>query len=677
MSTLKLSFDSSLVIGDNISINIDIGGSTISLNEIFVTTRQGAGQINSPFAGVGGDLDPEGCATGYIEAWNLDYKNTGYQGNIIAFRFNNEVTLTLDNPAWFFLTPTGSAFNSNRVTHITNNADPQPAKSLEVSGYSQGSSVCDNIDVSFTATGGTGSYDVYVNNTLTLNGVTSPFTTELGRGTINKVRVIDTNGSFIGELPTVRVARKLIPDDISIGVVNLESGATIDLDVNFISSYISNYSYSLDGVTYKSENIFTGIADGNYTLYVKDAFGCVTQKAFVVDGVTELTEVVFNISKVNALRFAKYELGKKNRENTLSCHELKQVAYPFYHKYRNNDVITTQFKTNAPYIHVYRITPEGTTDTLTATKQTANIGVEKNTTSTYFDLGGGRSALYFGVVDVLDTVDDSVLETVDYGFTLPEFANEAGKYVNIEGIGQVKINSIGYSDTYESFVAEFNIAYTGAPVTKKVYAKYNLQPYEVYEFTSDVSLDHFNIVIEVGRASDDITHTYVSEAVKQVSDSDKLLEIRYKDSKNKGDMNYQTGIEHLLLLEGYSDYIGEQETEGYNGDTDYFVTDNQIYDTEKFIFDRVSSEVAHKLRLVFAHETVSINGLSYKIGETPEINTNINSNFKTFSVLLKRGGEQFLDTTQEIIVGSSENEALGGAIEASQGQSLILWTKQN
>jgi hypothetical protein len=260
---------------------------------------------------------------------------------------------------------------------------------------------------------------------------------------------------------------------------------------------------------------------------------------------------------------------------------------------------------------------------------------------------------------------------------LPEFANRPGEYLTVEGLGQIPIDSIGYSDTRQAFVAEFNISYTGAEVEKTVYAKYNKQPYEIYEFTSDMSLDHYNIVIETGRDADDITHTYISEGIKKVADSDNLLEIDYKDSRNKGDMNYQTGISHKMLIEGYSDYVGEQDTEGYNGDEEYYVTDNTVFDSERFVFDRLSSAMAHKLRLVFAHETVSINGLGYKISESPEINTNINNNLKTFSVILKRGGDQFLDNTQEIIVGSTENEVISGAIEASQGKSLILWTKQN
>ena len=142
-------------------------------------------------------------------------------------------------------------------------------------------------------------------------------------------------------------------------------------------------------------------------------------------------------------------------------------------------------------------------------------------------------------------------------------------------------------------------------------------------------------------------------------------------------MVYQTGITHKIRLEGIQDYLGEQETEGYNGDTNFFVTDNTIFRSIRYTFFRVSSEMAHKLRLIFPHKTLTINGITHKIAEIPEIKTDINNNNKTFSITLKTGGNEFLTAQQEELTGTSEADSIAGAIEASQGKALVLWTKDN
>ena len=361
----------------------------------------------------------------------------------------------------------------------------------------------------------------------------------------------------------------------------------------------------------------------------------------------------------------------------MSCDELKSLTYPYFHRYVEGDTIPTQFKTNAQYINIYGIDGDGNQTAIAEAKRTDNIGQKAKSTSTYFNLESGRSGIYFGVVDMLDYDTEVVIEETNFGFTLPEWANKKGDIVLIEGIGEVEVDSIGYSELYSSFVLEFNIAYTGAAVEKKISAIYNLQPYEIYEFDTVMSAmpELFNLVIEVGVDSGNIAYQYISEKIKRFIDTDRYFEIDYSDTLNKGHMVYQTGIAHKIRLEGVVDYIGEQETAGYNGDSEYFVTDNTVYDTQRFTFYRLSSEMVSKLRLIFPHDSVTINGLSYKIADAPEIKTDVNNNYKTFSITLKTEGDKFLTAEQEQITGTSEGDAIAGAIEASKGKALVLHTK--
>lgn len=667
-SKITLTFNQHVPVNSVIFLRIDILGTITDLDEVFKSVRTQHGEV-----GVSG-TSAFASAYSYVQAFNTDY-NSYATATLIINQSIIKVEIELIQENWTF----DSAVISPGINYVINNETPQPPKTLEFSGFSSGGSVCDTIKSKFNITGGSGTYKLYVDNVLTVTGV-SPLEIETNRAETKIIKVLDNTDLFIGQTQ-VTPPRKMIPNDIKLDIQNYNSGATINVNLdnsNPVPIELNPLSYSLDGVTYKSQNIFTGILQGSYTVYVKDSFGCVTTKQFIVDQYTTLTETVFFLSEINALSFAKANSEKKNIENTLSCNELRRLNNTFYHKYLEQDTIRTQFKTNAKELNIYTIDPKGNEKSLTPIKKTENIGLLKKSTMTYFSLGGGRSAVYFGIVDLLDPITNAFIETINLGFTLPEWSSKVGQLVTIDGIGELPIDEIGYSDFYDSFIAIFNVSYTGSAVQKTLASRYNLQPYEVYEFDINMALhpEQFKVVIEAG-AFGNVDYAYVSESVKRVEDSEFLYKIQYKDAENKGGMVYQTGISHLLRLNGISDYQGQQETEGYNGDTEYNITDNQIYKTIKFIFSRLPSRMAHKLRLVMAHDNLVINGLSYKLPDSPEIQGNMNYNMKTFSVTLKNGGNQFLKDEQEFISGSAESGVIGGALEASKGKSLILWTKTN
>lgn len=670
---LTFSTVNDIVVEENISINMNTGAVAFSMVETYKTLRTSNNQVTLSTSGT---LANEN-AKNFAEAINLDGTLLG----LTATRIDNVVTLSLSNESFYFEGATGTLINNSKIS-LTDVTSPEVVeKTVTLNSYTANvSTPCVDINGIIDVTGGNNLYNVYVDNVLTLSNQTTPITVPLKRGQLNSLRVVDTAGATIGTI-TVTNPRKVISSDITTTISNLSSGSTLNISVKFISPFVSPYEYSLNGVDYQVSGTFTGLPPLTYTVYVKDNLGCVTTTSVVVDGVTTVTDTVFRISDINALRFAKYPSGKKNYKNTLSCNELRLIAYPYHQKFLETDVITTQFKTNAKYINIYTIDENDNTNTLSALKRTNNIGLSAKSTSTYFDLGDGRSGIYFGVVDLLDPITDAVIGNADYGFTLPVWANTEGNYVNIEGIGQVQIDATIFSDTYEAFVLVFNIAYTGVPVERKISANYNLQPYEVYEFVTTMSNEplEFNVVIEVGKSENEIDFTYVSEKIIRVKDYDSLFDIDYSmlDNENTGDMVYQTGIKHKLRLDGYVTYLGEQLTEGYDGDKEFYVTDNKVYHSEKFSFFRLSSEMAHKLRLVFSHTNLVINGVEYKIADNPEVPDSEFSNYKNFFVTLKSVGNLLLTDQQEQITGTSESLEIEAGFTAVQGKSLLLWTKTN
>lgn len=866
--------DQEIFANDDLSINIDTGVSVISILEIFRNSRLSNYQIELP-----NPYNKNEVAFNTSQALNYDIQNfilDSTSNDFPSSVLNNVVTINFKNPSWQVLPPTGKAVEFGGVSFSIENLELLDEKTLKINSYSENTSnECSKCEVELTATGGNEIYNAYVDNILISSSQTSPFSVIVDRGIPKNIRVTDGLNELIGTVQTINT-RKLIPNDISISLINLSSGTTVSASVEYISEDISNYEYSLDNVNFQTLNTFTGQAVGTKTLYVKDGFGCVTSKSFVIDGVTKIAETVFDISNINSFRFAKIDNEKKNHLNTLSFNQLRNTKYPYYQRFLSDDVITTQFKTNANYINCFsfykgeqekqgsenlflwsndlsqnswtfnslthennlvsvngggvhfirqdvnldsnngkftnslfvkNITPEVVTGNyetssienisiyikdnntyknvevffniptktfktnnvssgcsldnfgytleddgwirifvtsslpptddvtclffmldddesksfsgdningiylqrlyvknlqlqkesigeylptttqintseptfgrnLNVIKKTSNINNKIKTTCTYFDLQDGKSGIYFGIVDSLDYLTEDVIEQLNYGSSLPQWANKEGDLVVIEGIGQVPVNRISYSDTYNSFILEFDIPFSGNS-ERIIYTEYNLQPYEIYEFDTSIIDDLFYVVIQVGSDIDNIDYSYISEPIKKVNDSEFLFDISYWDDENKGKFNYQTGIKNKLRIFGYQDDIGEQKTEGYNGDSEYYVTDNVIYDVQRFTFNRLSTEMVNKLRLVFAHKYILINGLYYQLSEIPEVSGDFNYNMKSFSLNLKQGGDKFLTTEQEIITDSPEQQSINIALESAKGKALLLWSKNN
>ena len=383
-NTLTITFNSVVEYGDNIDIRVSTSVGTVSiLKQTFVNLRQGKYQVTLPDAGSLVKLAD--AAFNFNTAWNLDYKNFGGTNNLKSSVNGKVVILTFENDAMEFIDASGDLILNGKATYEIDNLVGYTPKEVEFLSFeSDVSNPCDNVIANITANGGTEIYNVYKNGSIVLSAVTSPIQLNLLRGSYQLLSISDDSGTSIGSL-NLKPPRSFIPNDFDLKVENFTGGATLSIDLKYISSYLIPAKFSLDNITFQDSNVFSGLPDGNYTVYVKDALGCVTSKPIFIDGYTDLTETVFTISDINALHFAKIEGGKKNLRNTLSCNELKRVTYPFYHRFLADDVITTQLKTNAAYLNIYTIDSEGKTNELSAVQESENTNLQAKSTATYFD----------------------------------------------------------------------------------------------------------------------------------------------------------------------------------------------------------------------------------------------------------------------------------------------------
>jgi hypothetical protein len=136
-----------------------------------------------------------------------------------------------------------------------------------------------NGSISLNVSGGTPSYVNTINST-------SGLFTGLAQG-IYEVTTTDANGCSQSFSTT-------ITEPTAVNISAIPASATLGLNNGSItmsgSGGLSPYSYSINGTNYYSGSLFSNLAAGTYTCYVKDANGCINTTTVTVDQVAGLLD---------------------------------------------------------------------------------------------------------------------------------------------------------------------------------------------------------------------------------------------------------------------------------------------------------------------------------------------------------------------------------------------------
>ncbi len=140
---------------------------------------------------------------------------------------------------------------------------------------------------SVSATGGTGSYTY-----LWSNGATTDSISNIPSGTYS-VTITDENGCSVIASCTVTGSAAFNP---SIAIVNVScfGGADGNLTITNVNG-VAPYEYSVDGISFQSSNVFSGLSAGSYTITVKDALGCTGFKTKII---TQPTQILITLNNV-------------------------------------------------------------------------------------------------------------------------------------------------------------------------------------------------------------------------------------------------------------------------------------------------------------------------------------------------------------------------------------------
>jgi uncharacterized protein (DUF2141 family) len=126
-----------------------------------------------------------------------------------------------------------------------------------------------NGQITLSVSGGSGPYTYSINGGAAQgNGVFSNLPAGVINYTVNDANACAGQGTFTLN-PPVSITATATPTQIQ---CNGQSNGNIQLSA---SGGQAAYTYSQNGVTYQASNAFTGLSAGTYTLYAKDANGCV------------------------------------------------------------------------------------------------------------------------------------------------------------------------------------------------------------------------------------------------------------------------------------------------------------------------------------------------------------------------------------------------------------------
>jgi len=321
----------------------------INIIEMFKEQRLAPSQAVLPMFQLADETNPDryiGYASeNYKNAFNLDYNST----NLFTITSINGPIHTGTGTVIIESNYSGANFSLMHndvyaaVVTITNETAIPEIKILNTDFSNATTNQCQNVKVNIETT----ILATKILSPIVVNPNTdNPFSFDWLRGQTINIIVEDSNGKRDNK--SVTTPSVLTAENFTITSTNSPNGGTAIIVPIGLSGL--ELEYSLDNIDWQSENVFSGLEIGDYTVYIRDNFGCSTSKSFAIDQFN-ITEPYFYISKANSLRFAERVDWDditvfKTDENTLSCESDVPLPYQEIQDFKTEDVITTQFKSN-------------------------------------------------------------------------------------------------------------------------------------------------------------------------------------------------------------------------------------------------------------------------------------------------------------------------------------------
>jgi len=656
-STITLSLNGIPQIGSFIELKL---GGLNDLKETFQVQRF------SPFQSSLG-VDSNATLLAYSMSFIADYNLGGlFRVNFIE-GVSNAMTIEHPNSGYF----SNEMINDNTgefFWFINNTPDREEIRISHTANESV-SDKCSLVRLEITTNILATSYKI--DNGSVVQNSQNPFEFNYFRGQIARVEVFSSSGA--SSYKNIKTPDILVGSNISTSYVNSPTGATLTVDVS--QTYELQLTYSLDNIIFNSSNILFNLSAGNYTIYVRDQFGCTASKTFTIEdfntsGTVDRIPYSDLPSKSNSIRFAKYLEhfncnNYKNDENTLSTDlPYTQNNQSYNQLFQNCDVITTQVKTNYKNVVATVIDCQGNEFNIPVEKKSDNTDLKDKRTAFIYNLNneGLQSGIYFTSGDIYEYGTFNITGSYSLNGNLPAWG-VIGNFVFILG-GWYQITNIVYDSSKSAYVLVIDLPYTEEETSLVVSSIYNLEQYDIYEFT--ISMINFydrKIQVNITQTDDNesfIPVIYLSEIIDVRELQKDTLLIEYYNEENT-DIFYATGIKNKIRVPieffsgGYSD-----ETTSESTDTETYLINSENYETDLIAFKLTPKEIMRKIVQALSHKFVFLNEVQYVKSDSPEVNHLIGSNLYRINAQMTKANAVYTSNGigQVFNIGSTDSPAL-------------------
>lgn len=632
MSIITLTFNSDPVHLNYVSFdyylnnNILLTGSILEKWQTPPRASAGSIELETPTATPG-----EKAAIQFVQYFNLDYN----LGSFIVSRLLNVVTVEMSGNYSF------NNFDGNGwVTALINNSSASNPEVDSVAYSEADSDPCDNIKVSITTSELIEEYSILsTSGTDVITGNTdNPIIVDLSRDEQHRFKFIDPDGPaifFPGQTQSIYVP-KIYNNNIIVSVTPGLSGGTVTISIEYSSVWVIipnlELEYSLNNSDWQSSNVFSNQLNGDYTVYIRDQFGCVKQKDYTVTDAGTRVPYSF-LSRANFLSFSIIEdidgcSIHKNDENCLSHELLVNKVYYDNHLVQLCDDTVIHHHSNYDTVEAILRKEDGTEENLTVVKKSSNLNRFQAMDCKMYNYGNGLTGLYFLSGN---TYNELLVDNGDFELmgNVPDFAIIGG-IIEVVGVGTFYIEDVTFDSNIGKKVILFTNNYTGADSYEIVRSTYDLLDFEVYEITIDWELYDEGCYDVVITETDNINGTLqrVSENIN-VKEEHNALHVRwFQNPEHNQDVFYYYGIEFVGRYR-FTEITGsiDDNVSSNIGDLTASLEESTLNDGNKIIFDAIPRNMALSLAIALSCPNLYINGAGYIKRESlkwePISNTNL------------------------------------------------------